>query len=152
VNKASSVEFHTLAEQVDDSLVQERMLGLLSGFFGALALLLAMIGLYGTFSYLVTQRQAEFGLRMALGAEPRSILWLVMRDVAAILAAGVVVGLSMSLATVRLFQKLLFGLDARDSVTLTLATVVLCVVVILAGYIPARRAMKVDPMVALRYE
>ena len=152
VNKASSVEFHTLAEQVDDSLVQERMLGLLSGFFGALALLLAMIGLYGTFSYLVTQRQAEFGLRMALGAEPRSILWLVMRDVAAILAAGVVVGLLMSLATVRLFQKLLFGLDARDSVTLTLATVVLCVVVILAGYIPARRAMKVDPMVALRYE
>jgi ABC-type antimicrobial peptide transport system permease subunit len=128
------------------------MLGLLSGFFGALALLLAMIGLYGTFSYLVTQRQAEFGLRVALGAQPWSILWLVMRDVAAILAGGVVVGLSMSLATVRLFQKLLFGLDARDSVTLTLATVVLCVVVILAGYFPARRATKVDPMVALRYE
>jgi predicted permease len=152
VNKASSVEFHTLAEQVDDSLVQERLLALLSGFFGALALLLAMIGLYGTFSYLVTQRQAEFGLRVALGAQPWSILWLVMRDVAAILAGGVVVGLSMSLATVRLFQKLLFGLDARDSVTLTLATVVLCVVVILAGYFPARRATKVDPMVALRYE
>jgi ABC-type antimicrobial peptide transport system permease subunit len=75
-----------------------------------------------------------------------------MRDVAAILAGGVVVGLSLSLATVRLFQKLLFGLDARDTVTLTLATVVLCVVVILAGYFPARRATKVDPMVALRYE
>jgi ABC-type antimicrobial peptide transport system permease subunit len=152
VDKASSVEFHTLAEQVADSLVQERLLALLSGFFGALALLLAMIGLYGTLSYLVTQRQPEFGLRMALGAQRSSILWLVMRDVAAILAGGVVVGLSLSLATVRLFQKLLFGLDARDSVTLTLATVVLCVVVILAGYIPARRAMKVDPMVALRYE
>jgi ABC-type antimicrobial peptide transport system permease subunit len=89
---------------------------------------------------------------MALGAQRSSILWLVMRDVAAILAGGVVVGLSLSLATVRLFQKLLFGLDARDTVTLTLATVVLCVVVILAGYFPARRATKVDPMVALRYE
>jgi predicted permease len=152
VDKASSVEFHTLAEQVADSLVQERVLAMLSGFFGGLALVLAMIGLYGTFSYLVTQRQPEFGLRMALGAQRSSILWLVMRDVAAILAGGVVVGLSLSLATVRLFQKLLFGLDARDTVTLTLATVVLCVVVILAGYFPARRATKVDPMVALRYE
>jgi ABC-type antimicrobial peptide transport system permease subunit len=111
-----------------------------------------MIGLYGTFSYLVTQRQAEFGLRMALGAQRSSILWLVMRDVAAILAGGVVAGLLVSLAAVNLLQKLLFGLGARDTVTLTLATVVLAVVVILAGYFPARRATKVDPMVALRYE
>jgi predicted permease len=152
VNKAIPLEFQTLAEQVDDSLVQERVLAMLSGFFGGLALVLAMIGLYGTFSYLVTQRQPEFGLRMALGAQRSSILWLVMRDVAAILAGGVVAGLLVSLAAVNLLQKLLFGLGARDTVTLTLATVVLAVVVILAGYFPARRATKVDPMVALRYE
>jgi len=80
VNNQIPLEFHTLAEQVDDSMVQERMLALLSGFFGALALLLAMIGLYGTLSYLVAQRQTEFGIRMALGAEPGSILRLVMRN------------------------------------------------------------------------
>ena len=87
VNKEIPLEFHTLAEQVDDSMVQERMLALLSGFFGALALLLAMIGLYGTLSYLVAQRQTEFGIRMALGAQPGSILRLVMRDVVGVLAA-----------------------------------------------------------------
>jgi hypothetical protein len=80
VNRAIPLEFHTLADQVNDSLAQERLLALLSGFFGALALIMAMIGLYGTFTYLVTQRQKEFGMRMALGAEPASILSLVMRD------------------------------------------------------------------------
>jgi hypothetical protein len=152
VNRAIPLEFHTLAEQVDDSLVQERVLAMLSGFFGGLALVLAMIGLYGTCSYLVTQRQSEFGLRMALGAQPRSILWLVMRDVGAILGGGLLAGLAISLATVNLLQKLLFGLAAHDTVTLGLAALVLSIVVIIAGYLPARRATKVDPMKALRYE
>jgi len=152
VNKAVSLDFHTLAEQVDDSLVQERVLAMLSGFFGVLALLLAMIGLYGTFSYLVNQRQAEFGLRMALGAPRSSVLWLVMRDAALVLSAGVAVGLAISLATVSLLQKLLFGLAVHDPVTLSLSAIVLCVVVLAAAYMPARRATKVDPMVALRYE
>ena len=152
VNKQIPLEFHTLAEQVNDSLVQERMLALLSGFFGALALLLAMIGLYGTLSYLVAQRQTEFGIRMALGAEPGSILRLVMRSVIAVLAAGVVAGIGISLAATRVLQQLLFGLGPRDAVTLIASVAVLSAVALIAGYLPARRATKVDPMVALRNE
>ncbi len=152
VNKQIPLEFHTLAEQVNDSMVQERMLALLSGFFGALALLLAMIGLYGTLSYLVAQRQAEFGIRMALGAEPGSILRLVMRSVISVLAVGVVAGLGISLAATRVLQQLLFGLGPRDAGTMLAAVVVVSVVALIAGYLPARRATKVDPMVALRNE
>ena len=152
VNKSISLEFHTLSEQVDDSLVQQRTLATLSAFFGGLALLLATMGLYGTLSYLVTQRQTEFGIRMALGAQPGSILRLVMRDVALILLGGLAAGVCISLATVRLLQSMLFGLHARDSTTLIAAVCVLSAVAIVAGYFPARRATKVDPMVALRYE
>jgi predicted permease len=152
VNKAISLEFHTLAEQVNDSLVQERLLALLSGFFGALALLLAMIGLYGTLSYLVTQRHAEFGIRVALGATPGSILRLVLRDVVKILAVSVAAGVCISLLSVHVLQKLLFALTARDPVTIGVAVGLLSAVAFLAGYIPARRATRVDPLVALRYE
>jgi macrolide transport system ATP-binding/permease protein len=137
---------------VDDSLVQERLLAVLSGFFGGLALLLAMIGLYGTLSYMVAQREAEFGVRMALGAQPGSILRLVMRDVVAVLAGGLAAGVGISLATMHLLHKMLFGLDARDTVTMMAAIGVLSAVALVAAYLPARRATKVDPMVALRYE
>jgi predicted permease len=152
VNKEIPLEFHTLAEQVKDSMVQERMLALLSGFFGILALLLAVIGLYGTLSYLVAQRQTEFGIRMALGAEPGSILRLVMRSVIAVLAVGVAAGIGVSLAATRVLRQLLFGLGPRDAVTMIAAVAVLSVVALIAGYLPARRATKVDPMVALRNE
>jgi putative ABC transport system permease protein len=152
INKEIPLEFQTLAEQVDDSLVQERMLALLSGFFGALALLLATIGLYGTLSYLVTQRQREFGVRMALGARSGSILRLVMRDVVTVLAGGVVAGVFISLSATRLLQKMLFGLGARDTVTIVGAIGVLAAVALIAGYLPARRATKLDPMAALRHE
>jgi predicted permease len=152
VNKQIPLEFHTLAEQVNDSMVQERMLALLSGFFGALALLLAMIGLYGTLSYLVAQRQTEFGIRMALGAEPGSILRLVMRNVITLLAAGIVAGVGISLAATRVLRELLFGLGPHDTVTMLAAVAVLSVVALIAGYLPARRATKVQPMVALRNE
>lgn len=152
VNKSISLEFNTLARQVDDSLVQERVLATLSCFFGGLALLLAMIGLYGAISYMVTQRHTEFGVRMALGAAQASILRLVLRDVVVIIAAGVMVGAGISLLSVRLLQKFLFGLPAHDTLTLAVAIGVLSFVAFIAGYLPARRATKVDPMVALRYE
>ena len=152
VNKGIPLEFHTLAEQVNDNLVQERLLAVLSGFFGALALLLAMIGLYGVLSYLVTQRQVEFGIRMALGAQQISILRLVMQDVAIVLAAGLTAGLVISLASVKVLQKMLYGLEARDPITIVIAVCLLSAMALLAGYLPARRATRVDPMVALRYE
>jgi putative ABC transport system permease protein len=152
VNKQIPLEFHALAQQVNDSMVQERLLALLSGFFGAVALLLAMIGLYGTFSYLVAQRRIEFGVRMALGAQPESILRLVMSDLIAVLAGGLVTGVCISLAATRILQQMLFGLGPRDAVTMVGAALVLSAVALLAGYLPARRAMRVDPMVALRYE
>lgn len=152
VNKEIPLEFRTLENQVDDSLVQQRTLATLSAFFGALALLLAMLGLYGALSYLVNQRQIEFGVRMALGAQPGSILWLVMRQVASILLVGIAAGVAISLAATRVLQSLLFGLGPRDTVTLLAAVGVLSAVALIAGYLPARRATKVDPMVALRYE
>ena len=152
VNKEIPLEFHTLAKQVDDSLVQDKLLATLSGFFGGLALLLAMIGLYGALSYLVTLRRSEFGIRMALGAMPRSILSLVMKDVAVVLISGVVSGVCLSLIAVRLLRKMLFGLEAHDPLTIAVAIGLLSAVALLAGYLPARRAMRVDPMVALRYE
>jgi ABC-type antimicrobial peptide transport system permease subunit len=111
-----------------------------------------MVGLYGTLSYLVAQRQTEFGIRMALGAEPASILRLVMRNVIAVLAVGVVAGIGISLAATRVLQQLLFGLGPRDAVTMIAAVAVLSVVALIAGYLPARRATKVNPMVALRNE
>jgi ABC-type antimicrobial peptide transport system permease subunit len=152
VSRAIPVEPHTLADQVNDSLVQERLLALLSGFFGALALILAMVGLYGTFSYLVAQRQKEFGVRMALGAQPTSILALVMRDLIAVLSAGLVAGILISLAATRVLQQMLFGVTPGDATTMFLAAGLLSAVALLAGYIPARRATREDPMTTLRQE
>jgi len=152
VDKEISLSFHSLAQQVDESLVQDRLLALLSTFFGALALLLAMIGLYGAFSYLLAQRRIEFGIRMAIGAPRSSIFSMVMREVAAVFLAGALAGLAISLATVRLIQKMLFGITPHDSAALLAATALLAVFALVAGYLPARRATHTDPAVALRYE
>jgi len=152
VNKGISLDFHSLAAQVDDSLVQDRLLATLSTLFGGLALLLAMIGLYGALGYLVTMRRAEFGVRMALGAKPTAILSLVMKDVAVVLGVGLTAGASTSLLTVRFLEKMLFGLTGRDPITILAAIGLLSAAALLAAYLPARRAMRVDPMVALRYE
>jgi predicted permease len=152
VNKAIPLEFETLANVVDESLAQERMLASLSAFFGGLALLLAMIGLYGAISHLVAQRQPEFGIRRALGAQPGSILRLVMVDVAAILAGGLAAGAALSLATLQVLQKMLFGLAPRDVPTLIGAMIFFSGVSICAAYLPARRAMRIEPMAALRHE
>jgi ABC-type antimicrobial peptide transport system permease subunit len=125
VNKEIPLEFHTLAEQVNDSLVQERTLAVLSVFFGGLALLLAMVGLYGALSYMLTQRQAEFGIRMTRGAEAGSIVRLVMRDVAIILGGGILADALISLTTTRVATALLFGIGARGPVTMVGAVAVL---------------------------
>src|SRR5207244_4788244 len=150
VNKEIPLEFHTLAEQVSDTLVQERLLAVLSAFFGGLALLLAMIGLYGALSYMVTRRQTEFGIRMALGAEAGSIMRLVMWEVAVILTGGIVAGVLISLADKSVLEKILFGLGACNPETLAGAVALLSAVAAIAGCLPARRATRVDPMMTLR--
>jgi ABC-type antimicrobial peptide transport system permease subunit len=124
----------------------------LSGFFGSLALLLAMVGLYGVLSYVVTERQVEFGIRMALGARPASVLRLVMRDVTLIVIAGVAGGLTTAFVGVTLLERMLFGLEPRDPVTMVSAVGVLAAMALVAAYLPARRAIRMDPMAALRAE
>ena len=151
-NKAASLRFVTLAQQVENSLVPERLLATLSGFFGGLALLLTGIGLYGVMAYLVTRRTHEIGIRMALGAQQGSILRLVFRDSAVLLAAGIAVGMGVAFWITRFVRHLLFGLTPSDVETLALAVGVLVAVSLVATYLPAHRATKVDPMVALRHE
>jgi predicted permease len=146
------LKFDTLADQVDDNLVQERLVAALSGFFGMLALLLAMIGLYGVLSYLVAERQVEFGIRMALGARPAAVLRLLMRDVAMVLIGGIGTGLAAALAVVTLLKQVLFGLEPRDPATMSTAVALLSAMALLAAYLPARRAIRMDPMAALRCE
>jgi putative ABC transport system permease protein len=152
VNKNVSFDVQTLETQVDDSLRQDHLLATLSGFFGALALLLAMIGLYGVLAYTVTQRRKEFGIRIALGAQKTSIVRLILGDVTILLIVGISAGLAISYWAAQLMQKMLFGLNARDTETMILAAATLIVVALVAAYLPARRAMQTDPMLALRDE
>jgi predicted permease len=152
VNAAIPIEMHSLAAQVDDSMTRERLLAALSVFFGGLALLLATIGVYGTLSYLVAQRRIEFGIRMALGATSRSILGLVMRDVTMLLLGGIAAGIGLSFAATRLLGAMLFGIQARDPVTMAMGGALMAAVSLSAGLVAARRATKVDPMVALRQD
>ena len=152
VSREIPLRFITLKQQVDDGLVQERLLALLSAFFGAVALLLAMIGLYGTVSYEVNLRKSEFGVRMALGARVTAIVRLVLRDVARMLVVGVAAGIAISLAATSAVGKLLFGLGPRDFTTIAGAAAVLSLVALAAALVPARRAARVDPMIALRCE
>ena len=152
INKDASLEIHTLDAQIADSLVQPRLVALLSSFFGLLALLLATIGLYGVISYAAARRRAEIGIRMALGAAEGAVTWLILRDVALILTVGTVLGVAVSLAAGRFVKSLLFGLEATNAATLALAAAVLCTAAMLAAYVPARRASQMDPMTALREE
>ncbi len=152
VNPGVSLEFHKFETQIRDSLLQERTVALLSAFFGGLALLLAMIGLYGVTAYTVVRRQSEIGIRMALGAQRGAVIWLVLRDVAIMLAIGLAVGLALSLAAGRLVTSLLYGLAPTDPWTLASAAAVLALATAIAGYLPARRAARLDPTAALRDE
>jgi len=145
-------EVQTMTAQVDESLTQERLIATLSGFFGGLALLLASIGLYGTMSYTVSRRTSEIGIRMALGAQHATVIWLVLRESLRLILVGMLAGLPVALLSMRLLSSLLFGLKPADPATIGLAVVVMLAVAVTAGYIPARRASRVDPIVALRYE
>jgi predicted permease len=145
-------QIQTLTEQVQRSLIQERMLASLATCFGLLALLLAAVGLYGMLAYTVIRRTGEIGVRMALGARQQQVLWLVLGDAFRLLALGIAAGLPVAWAAVRLVSSMLFGLTPTDPLTILVATVLLVAVALLAGYVPARRASRVDPMVALRYE
>ena len=137
---------------INESLSTERMIASLSAVFGFLATLLAVIGLYGVMAYTVAQRTREVGIRIALGAARGKVIWLVMREVLLLVAIGVIAGVTASVALTRVVQSQLFGLTPHDPLTLGLATAVLAVVACAAGYIPALRASRLDPMVALRYE
>jgi predicted permease len=142
----------TLEQQVSASLLTERLIASLSTVFGFLATLLATIGLYGVMAYTVARRTREIGVRMALGAFQKDVIWLVMREVLVLVGIGLVAGLGASLALTRFVQAQLYGLTANDPITLAVATVGLALVACAAGYIPALRASRVDAMEALRYE
>ncbi len=142
----------TLHEKIYESLDQERMITRSCSFFGLLALLLACIGLYGTMAYSVARRTNEIGIRMALGAQRSRILWLFLRDSVALVVLGLTLGLPLAMGATHWIKTLLFGLPAIDWVAISGAIVLMVAVSALAAYLPARRATKVDPMVALRYE
>ncbi|MFZ0593066.1 MAG: ABC transporter permease [Bryobacteraceae bacterium] len=151
-NPRLSIDFHLLSTQVADSLLQERLLATLATVFGLLALTLASIGIYGVIAYSVARRRNEIGIRMALGAGRGSVLWLVLRELAALLLAGVILGLFASFGCTRLVKAMLYGLTPNDPSTLAAAGTLLLAVAALAGYFPARSATRVDPLVALRDE
>ena len=146
------VEFSVFQAQVQERFNQERLMATVSGFFGVLAALLAVVGLYGLISYIVTRRRHDIGIRAALGAQPRDLRWLVLRETLFLTAVGTAIGVPAVRMSSRLASSLLFGITATDPTTIMASTLLLVGAAILSGYLPARRAAKVDPMVALRYE
>jgi putative ABC transport system permease protein len=142
----------TMNEIVSRSIWQQRFYAMLFGIFAALALVLAAVGIYGVMSYAITQRTHEIGIRMALGADRRSVLKLTLGQGMKLAATGVLLGLAASYGLTRLMSGLLFNVSATDPQTFVSIAVLLVGVALLACYLPARRATKVDPLVALRYE
>ena len=146
------LDVRTLNQKVDGFLNQEQLISQLSAFFALLALVLACIGLYGVMSYNVVRRTNEIGIRMALGAQSGGVLWLVLKECLLLLAAGIAVGIPVTLAAGGLVRSQLFGLSPSDPFTVAVAVLSIGVVTLLAAYLPARRASRVDPVVALRFE
>jgi ABC-type antimicrobial peptide transport system permease subunit len=145
-------ELKTLGGQLDETLLTERLVALLSAGFGLLATLLAAIGLYGVMAFVVARRTKELGVRMALGAKPSSMIWLVMKDVLLLLVLGLAVGIPAAIALGRFVATQLYGIKVNDPGIAGVSIAVLIIVASLAGFIPARRASRIDPILALRYE
>jgi len=146
------IEIHAMGGLVDATLQTDRFIEQLSSVFGLLAILLASIGLYGVMAYNVARRTREIGIRMALGAEPANVRWQVLSESLVLVIIGIVIGVPAAVAGSRLIRGMLFGLGAADPLVLVSAAALLIFVAALAGFLPARRASRVDPMVALRYE
>jgi len=142
----------TLDHQIDQSLLNDRLIATLSTAFGVLATLLAVIGLYGVMAYTVARRTREIGVRMALGAVQADVVWLVMREVLTLVGTGLALGLVAAWGLSRVVSSQLYGVAATDPLTIASAAGVLAAVALLAGYVPARRATRVNPVLALRYE
>jgi ABC-type antimicrobial peptide transport system permease subunit len=142
----------TMDDQISNSLLTERLIASLSTVFGFLATLLAVIGLYGVMAYTVARRTREIGIRMALGAFQGDVIWMVMREVLALVAIGLGTGLAGAFVLAKLVETQLYGVTGHDPITVILAALGLAVVACAAGYIPALRASRIDAMLALRYE
>jgi predicted lysophospholipase L1 biosynthesis ABC-type transport system permease subunit len=142
----------TQTEQVEGRMAQERLFALAYSMFGGLALVLACIGLFGLMSYSVSRRTNEIGVRIALGAQREGIVSMILRESMALVVVGVAIGLGVTLAAGKLVATVLFGLTPTDAWTMSAAVVLMTLVAFGAGYLPARRASRVDPMTALRYE
>ena len=145
-------EISTQAARIDQTISQERTFAYLCACFAVLALVIACVGLYGTMAYAVARRTNEIGIRMALGAERRRIVWMVLREVFALGAAGLAIGLIVAQATSRFVGSFLFGVKPNDPRSTVASVIVLLSVAFLAGYIPAWKASRIDPMAALRHE
>ena len=152
LNPDITIRFRTMQGMIHDELVGERLIATLSGFFGVVAALLAVVGLYGVMSYMVVRRRNEIGIRMTLGASRGEITGMIIREAAILLAVGLGAGVLLALAGGRAASSMLFGLKPYDPATLAIAAALLALVALGASYVPARRATTVDPMVALRYE
>jgi ABC-type antimicrobial peptide transport system permease subunit len=152
VNPAITIDFHPYNTMVKQTLLRERLLATLSGFFGVLAAVLATIGLYGVISYLVVRRTNEIGIRMALGATPARILSMVVREAATLLAAGLIAGIVLALIAGRQAAALLYELKPYDPPTMLVAALGLSIVALTATLLPARRAARLEPTTALREE
>lgn len=152
INPTIGIEFHSFSQQLDESLMRERLMATLSGAFGILAVVLATVGLYGVISYLVTRRRNEIGIRIALGADRGRVILLVLREAMVLLVAGVVVGVLLSIWAGTTAATLLYGLKPYDVASLAGASLLLAGIALAASYIPARRAAGLEPMMALRDE